>query len=230
MDIPDIRRVVHYGAPCDMDQYVQETGRAGRDGQLSQCIILYHRFALAGKTSKEVKDYMNIDKSSCRRVALMSCYNITPNQSGFISCCDNCFSCCSCASNTACSHTGQTCFCVRWCETLSSIERCYTPTATEGLQVRSRIDNCDVEAFINDIHGLNQCFRTLPNNVSTIYPQLVQLLVSDHELIADANDIFNLGAYSMTDAHALFEILERYTDLLDLDQSMSIINLSDTEF
>ena len=37
MDLPDIRRMVHYGATSDISQYVQETCRAGRIGEHSQC-------------------------------------------------------------------------------------------------------------------------------------------------------------------------------------------------
>ena len=31
-DDPNIRQVIHLGAPCDIETYVQETGRAGSDG------------------------------------------------------------------------------------------------------------------------------------------------------------------------------------------------------
>jgi len=41
VDKPDIRYVVHYAVPGSIEAYVQEAGRAGRDGLPARCILLW---------------------------------------------------------------------------------------------------------------------------------------------------------------------------------------------
>ena len=57
IDCPDIRVVYHWGPPSCLEEYAQETGRAGRDRQPSKAILLHK--TINKFVSDEVKMYIS---------------------------------------------------------------------------------------------------------------------------------------------------------------------------
>ena len=59
-----VRRVIHFGPSKSVEMYVQECGRAGRDGLLNTCVLL-HNGLLSSHSDKDMKNY--ISSCDCRR-------------------------------------------------------------------------------------------------------------------------------------------------------------------
>ncbi|HJT56166.1 MAG TPA: DNA helicase RecQ [Ktedonobacteraceae bacterium] len=102
---PDVRAVIHYDLPRNLEGYYQESGRAGRDGLPAKCILFFNygdrvkvEYIIAQKTDEQeqfiaLQQLQQViaycDDNGCRRRALLAYFGETWPQRT----CDNCDNC-----------------------------------------------------------------------------------------------------------------------------------------
>jgi ATP-dependent DNA helicase RecQ len=58
---PDVRFILHFSPSTSLEAYAQESGRAGRDGEPSRCVLLYTTADRASQTRLAQRDAMDLD-------------------------------------------------------------------------------------------------------------------------------------------------------------------------
>ena len=61
VDCKGVHRTIHFGPPKNIEAYIQETGRAGRDGEQSVAYLIYQGLFL-NHVDKDIKQSVSVNR------------------------------------------------------------------------------------------------------------------------------------------------------------------------
>ena len=154
LDVKNVDTVIHYGPPNDVDDYLQESGRAGRNPEI-QChaiLLKYKRCLGSPNISNIMKEYVKTMK--CRRQLLLSVFDTDKEEKhAHHLCCDNCKRTCNC-----------TCTCEDEC---SCTFKCAAevPSVLHAIQTFYNRDSQDTASDISSGSDADTLYRRTPRIV-----------------------------------------------------------------
>ena len=209
VNIPDVELIIHYGIPTEVESYVQEIGRGGRDGRACSALLYYKPYHLA-HCDKEMRDY--VKTTQCRRKVLLKHFKekeiaLNPMHK----CCDTCTQFCKCQGDN----------CVMQLEAVDNVD-----TGLPEESISRTVEDEERKLFIElltDIDTLGT-YETLGSNlILEIAGKLEYIFFADYlienfpifnlhlanDIFLAVKDIFNdiseANAYLVMDLEAHFE-------------------------
>ena len=100
IDCPDVRQIIHWGPSADIESYIQETGRAGRNGKRACALLFVDKSDLNARTTPDesMLKYSS-NTTTCRRALLFRDFDkFCADEVVGCMCCDICASTYECSN------------------------------------------------------------------------------------------------------------------------------------
>ncbi|EDO46405.1 predicted protein [Nematostella vectensis] len=203
VDIPDVDHIIHFGIPSEVEHYVQEIGRGGRDGRLCYATLYYKPYHLAHCDSG-MRNYAKGEQ--CRREMLAKHFKekikgVQPLHN----CCDNCMQLCKCGGDE--------------CEFSEQEEENVVEMHQGGHTTRAVMDN-ERELFIEVITDIDKS-----GNYETLGKELISKIAARLEYIFFAD--YLLEHFPIINTNLANDIILVVNDIFnDIDTAISFLSMN----
>lgn len=206
LDSPNVRHIVHWGPPEDLELYVQETGRGGRDGHTTKCVLYFSPKDFGGTShiSPDMKTYCE-NTVQCRRNLLMRQFTEEQVKSPeyLHLCCDICATVCTCSV----------------CETYDAdnstgipSQQSLSPVAVNPIvqeELKRQILAYRSMLFQNTTHATSLVGYEV---CSGLTQKTVNAIVDNYPLITSEADLLSFGVSSVEYCTPIMNIVRKYTN------------------
>ena len=201
----DIRQILHYGTPPDLESYLQEVGRGVRDGKPCKA-TLYHRPFHLAHCDEHMRNFLKNTDGNCRRKFLMNYFKEKPDTPDLKhDCCDVCQAACKCS---ICS-TAQT------TDTTLVNEAVEMPTMARHVQEEDREFLQNMLKDIKISSGTASSVFGSADLVSELGEEVIEAIVSKCEYIFSVSFIMdNFPVFSKQVANEIITVFnETFNDI-----------------
>lgn len=211
IDIPNIRHVIHIGVPKTMEEYFQETGRSGRDGDPSIATLYYNSHDIRqGKNEVDAVMRELATSDSCKREIILKYFgHDVKHKPDYHNCCDYHRSVCDCLlcldkdENSELKEQD-----IQPTVPVETDEACVSISVFQKKSIRE-----DLERYRASLQFGRSCVGsiTLATGFSI---ELIDMTIEHCGKFKSVNDIHDLlPVYSKEHAKVIFDIVSQYTKL-----------------
>ena len=140
-------RVIHFGPSQNLESYMQECGRAGRNGNSTMCYLIYNGL-LTSRCSDDMKDFIHTE--GCHRECVAKHFTSSTDD-GLQGTCLCCHSCATKCTSCACTENCQAVFDLIH----QSISQSATPVKTR------KVSQVQLKALENKLISYKEQYRRL---------------------------------------------------------------------
>ena len=183
VNFQNIRTVIHYGPPRQMDDFIQEIGRAGRENLPAMSILMYNG-RLLRKCDTNIKLFAS-NSEKCFREILLAQFesSFTPNDT-LHNCCTVCHKKCSCIGPGICNVNIE-----------SEIDPPISPLCSSSHEKRSRVVTKEQKGLLlrlllevkQQIQINDRSYFLSPDSSTGFSDTLIDVIVKNCKYIFDLN-------------------------------------------